>query len=230
MSETSPEFRTIVEQRLQGLKLPRREEIARELADDLEDRFEALLTQGMSRDEAAAEALRQAGDWTLLQQGIQRESEGDMAHRVKTFWIPALLALTLVSLGEKLLWALGVHPAVSFGYFSYMATNPWMQGCYFVVGTATALISQALGGSRFTRALAAIAPALCSMAFLLFAALFGLVMALATHRGAFAANPRDILLLLFFDVFFPALLLFCGALPFVVWNGQRCQPQPPAIA
>jgi len=84
-----PDWARQVSRRLGPLAISpkRRDEIVREMAGFLEDRYEERLSLGESPRAALRGAMASAGRWPDLAREIERV-EGQMTRRWKTMWLP----------------------------------------------------------------------------------------------------------------------------------------------
>ena len=244
MSDRHKVARKIVEYRLGKLPLSveRREEIIAEISAHLEDHYEDLLRQGNSEEESrqlACDALSQDEGGELFRQIQSALPEDTMNHRVKTFWLPAMVA-TIAALGLLQLLPMGVaqpkliHTLISgpipFRLWSgaYMFFN-WRWLVFLpLIGALAAYWSRRTGGRLFQRALAASAPAL---GFGGFVTLFIFIVSLP-HIGR---SPESLgiwvtALGMVFTIWviLPALALLLGALPFL--RGQNRGSAVPSVA
>jgi hypothetical protein len=69
------------------------EEVLHELAGHLEERYRALLAQGLAEQEALRQTCSEVGGWIELHEGILSAKEGIMQNRVRQLWIPGLVTL-----------------------------------------------------------------------------------------------------------------------------------------
>src|SRR5206468_11411533 len=87
-----PDWREIVSKGLSGLKLgaAEKEEVRAELAEHLEETYEALLREGMSESAAIRRTLSLAEDWNDLRRKIHwaRKGKETMTDRMKQLWLP----------------------------------------------------------------------------------------------------------------------------------------------
>ncbi len=149
-----PDWRQIVGQRLGGLALDaaEKEEVHAELAAHLEETYEALLREGMTRAAAVQHALGEVENWQDLRRKIQaaRTKENIMNDRVRRLWLPGFLTFVLSAgllalnqvFGPKP-WALmrvGQPPIVLF-FIPWLLSLP-------IVGALGAYLSHRAGGSR----------------------------------------------------------------------------------
>src|SRR5438128_12229073 len=92
-----PDWREIVSKGLSGLKLgaAEKEEVRTELAEHLEETYEALLSEGMSEYAEIRRTLSLAVDWNDLRRKINwaRKGKETMTDRMKHLWQPVILAL-----------------------------------------------------------------------------------------------------------------------------------------
>jgi len=155
-----PDWARRVSRRLGPLAIPpkRRDEIVREMAGFLEDRYEERLSLGESPRAALRGAMASAGRWPDLAREIERV-EGQMTRRWKTMWLPGLavsvaaqgLLLALGALGAagRTVWHPPLPPVLLYW--------PWLLALP-VLGAAGAAWSRQQGGTRFERLIVAVFP------------------------------------------------------------------------
>jgi hypothetical protein len=219
--------RGLVKKRLGELGLgPRREEeILRELGEHLEDHAAALEARGLTQGEALREALNSVSDWPALRSEIilAETDEATMNHRTKVLWLPALCTLTLTNALLPVLHFAGFLPhfywlgrGMGMGpFFTFYA--PWLVALPFI-GAGAAFWSQRAGGGVPHRLVAALAPAIIWLGFLL----IGLPISLVVDGGLpLSLRARACAAYLVSWVLLPAIPLLLGAAPFL----QKPQPQ-----
>ena len=157
-----PDWRSYVEQRL-GLAAwtqPDRDDVVLELASHLEEHYDALRLAGTSQAEAMQRAKALAGDWEELRQEIQSAGEDSMNERVRRFWIPGLVTMTLANVALALL--LRAHVPMVFlragAYSSLCVYVPWLLLLPFVGATGSYLARRG-AARRWQVCLAAVLPA-----------------------------------------------------------------------
>lgn len=94
-----PDFEALVRDRLQQWRHHQREEVIRELAAHMQDRYADLLREGTPPQEALRATLSGARDWDRLRHEIASAKRGTMADRANGIWIPGLIALAIVVAG-----------------------------------------------------------------------------------------------------------------------------------
>jgi len=217
MPEPSMDVRAALQReasrRLAKLRGARAKEILRELVDDLEDRAQALIDEGVTAEAALAQVIGESCDWRRLAENLEAEIMEEKMHKLRC------------------LWALGVQPRVHVQYIDYMQTNFAMSLIYVLAGATAALMSLYFDGSRRRRMMAALAyPAAmaCVLALALVVSAGG---AIAEHQwGQWLQHLNMTALMFFFVVVMPAIQMGCAALPFVVYKrAPRCEP-PTAAA
>jgi hypothetical protein len=217
-----------------GIRTRREDEITRELSDHLEDHTAALEADGVARDEAGRRAFNSVANWPALRSEIllAEAAEEIMNYRTKVLWLPAFCALTLSSALLALFQFFGMVPRffwLSNGmsmetYFTVYA--PWLIALA-AVGALAALWSKRAGGEVIHRLLAALAPAIGFLGFMLVSP-FIVVLVYELLRfypggGAHRRFPLNfsgpffagIAVLLVSWVLLPALPLLLGAVPFL---------------
>jgi len=150
------DWKKFVEGQLAGLALPpgTKADVVDELAAHLEETCAGFRKQGMTEEAAARLALSQVKDWHRLQRKIQnsRIKENIMTNRVKQFWLPSLLTLSLSMVLLMLIQFFGPRPwtsdtgnhlrmtPVAVVYLSWLLTLP-------LIGAMGAYLSIRAGGS-----------------------------------------------------------------------------------
>ncbi len=210
-----PDFEHILREKLCRCNRPKHDEVIRELAGHMEDRYEGLLRENVGRDEALQGALCEVGDWKQLQKSIESARRTDMTERAKCVLVPGTAALLVSTLGERLLWHLSTGtPHVYRDWSSWLTVALPMVGVLLIAGAAGAACSLYAGGSKRQRIWSAEFPALCATLLLLILlpwSLFSFSHA-ATWLAVRGAASRYIL----FGVLTPAAVLLLGALPFLL--------------
>jgi hypothetical protein len=111
------DWRQLVRQRLAGLAVEDSEvsQVIEELAAHLEEKYQALLKEGISEEDAARRALGQVGDWQDLKHKIEssRNQEAYMTKRVAQFWLPAFVTLLLSMVLLAVIQIYGPNPWVT---------------------------------------------------------------------------------------------------------------------
>jgi hypothetical protein len=152
------DWEAVVESRLSGLALEPAEkaEVIAELAAHLEQICEELRRQGMTQEEAVARTLSQVEDWQDLRRKIQtaRTKENLMTNRVRQFWLPSLLTLSLSAGLLMLIQVFGPNPwtvTMKSGWSLIapvaMVYLPWLLSLPFI-GAMGAYLSNRAGGSQ----------------------------------------------------------------------------------
>jgi hypothetical protein len=209
----------IVQQRLVGLALEREEkrQVLEELAEHLEETYQALLKEGISEEEAAQGTLSQVPEWNDLRRRIDsaRKKENNMTNRVKQFWFPALVTL-LFSMGLLMIiqifgpnpwmvsrksgWTLIAPVAVIY--------LPWLLSLP-LIGAVGAYLSNRAGGSRRAVFSSIVFPVLPYLVFFLLALP---VMAIFNDRLAHNIMFGALFVGLFAWVLAPGAALLAGGL------------------
>jgi hypothetical protein len=155
-----PDWRTYVKDHLSSLRLSRAEteDVTVELAEHLEEFYEALLAKGLSDEEAFSRTCVQAGNWKKLQRGvISAKEEGAMIDRVMQIWLPSLA--TLVSSWGVLalfIWTEVITHREPRGVVLFM---PWLL-LLPAIGAAGGYLCRRAGGTGWRVYLAGTFPAL----------------------------------------------------------------------
>src|SRR6266436_9307507 len=187
-----PDWQELVSKGLSSLKLSaaEREEVHAELAEHLEETYEALLREGVPEPDAIQHVFSLAGNWNDLQRKIfaARTGKDTMTNRVKQFWLPGLLTFTLsmvlLELVQKFFpqpFILHLdHPPVLLFYVPWLLTLP-------LAGALGAYLSKRAGGSRRMTLLSSMFPVLPLAAVFLIAIPVGLVLSHSLSHGIVAA-------------------------------------------
>ncbi len=187
-----PDWQELVSKGLSSLKLSaaEREEVHAELAEHLEETYEALLREGVPEPDAIQHVFSLAGNWNDLQRKIfaARTGKDTMTNRVKQFWLPGLLTFTLsmvlLELVQKFFpqpFVLHLdHPPVLLFYVPWLLTLP-------LAGALGAYLSKRAGGSRRMTLLSSAFPVLPLAAIFLMAIPVGLVLSHTLSHGIVAA-------------------------------------------
>src|SRR5437660_2415643 len=161
-----PDWREIVSKGLSGLKLgaDEKEEVHAELAEHLEEAYEALLREGMSESAAIRRTLSLAEDWNDLRRRIHWARKGNetMTDRMKQLWLPGILAfafstgmLVLIQTYGPKLWVASWRGVLPLGklYILRLLLLPF-------VGARVVYLSHRAGGSRRLMLSSAVFPVL----------------------------------------------------------------------
>ena len=206
-----PDWARLLRRKLGALRVgsERRDEILRELAGFLEDRFEERLGLGESPRVAARTVIVDAGHFPNLARDLERV-EDSMPHRLKTLWVPAfavslaavvlLYAVARTEVGVQVFWR---PPRPPFLFYW-----PWLLALP-LIGAAGALWSRREGGTRRDRLLVATFPALTLLGMMLPVTLVRVAMS----KAAGELNYGDVFLVLLNWIVLPAVALLLGALP-----------------
>ena len=92
-----PDWQQLVSHRLAALALDEREkqEVIAELADHLQETYEAVRRAGLSESDAVGRALLQVNNWDHLQRRISEAKEYPMNARTSRLWLPSFVTLAL---------------------------------------------------------------------------------------------------------------------------------------
>ena len=238
-----PDNREQIKKRLGNLGLDphREEEIIRELSDHYTDHAAALEAHGTPNDAAAQEAFDSISDWAELRKKIRSAEmeEPIMNHRSRVLWLPALGAIALSSITLALLQFFGVVPhfywlgQARYAFLTFYV--PWLVALP-VIGAVAALWSERAGGRPIHRVLAALAPPLGLLGFVLVSPFIGLLIygwlrfvlwgvghtTLPSPFPLHAPPMMGVLVVLTSWVLLPAAGLLLGATPFL----RHSHPHP----
>ena len=173
-----PDWEAFVRQQLSGLALEPQEcgDVIAELAAHLDETFEGLCKQGVPEEAAIQRTLSQIKDWGVLERRIQsaRSKENMMTDRVRQFWLPGLLTLTLSMVLLMAIQFIGPRPLVVGTHgWRLMAPVaviyvPWLVSL-FAIGAIGAYLAGRAGASRSAMFLSVIFPVLPYLALFLIA-------------------------------------------------------------
>jgi len=167
------DWRAFVKEHLASLPKARAldEDVVRELAGHLEERFEAFLAQGLMEAEANRRTCAEVGEWIELRDGIlSAKKEGSVQNRVMQLWIPGLVTFV----GSAGLLAIfeyeGVRPLVfhstgqspmSHPYDSsaIVLNVPWLVSL-LVIGALGAFLSRRARATGLAMHISSVFPAL----------------------------------------------------------------------
>ena len=221
-----PDWQQLVRERLGalGLDASTEQEIIKELADHLRDRFDSLQKNGLTETKALNSALAGENDWIRLARRIQQEKQGReiMSEHIRTIGGPGIVALAItLSLGP-LLRGLGYEPHfIRMGpdYPQLLLFDPLMLLGFIGAGALAAYWSGHLGGGRMARMLAALFPSIFVLAItgILFVA------AKVFDAGVFPYSINSPLVFILMNHSFFSLALLTGALPFLKLQEKTLQ-------
>jgi hypothetical protein len=208
-----PDWQKIVQQRLCGLALDaaEKEEVHAELAAHLEETYEALLREGMTRAAAVQHALGEVENWQDLRRRIQtaRTKENIMSDRVRQLWLPGFLTF-LLSFGIlALVQIYGPKPVAWWNVSVPTLYIPWLLSLP-VVGAIGAFLSHRAGGSRRAVLTSAVFPVLPFLASIV------VVLPVSLMFDQFIAHnpaPMSLFMAMFGWVLAPGVALLVGGLP-----------------
>jgi len=213
-----PDSKKLVRERIGPCGLPPadRKEVVEELAAHLEEAYEAARSQGLTEAMAFELSLQEVRDWDVLAANIHnaKSEEDRMNHRTKSFWLPALasfaaaslflLVLTQISMEPRFLVRLNSGLGRSF-YFGWLCAQ-------VLFGALGAFLSRRAGGTRATRVIAAVFPAIVTFGVWAFVIP---ISALGEHNPFVLRHPLYYALGFFVWVVPPGITLLLGAAPFL---------------
>lgn len=145
------------------------EEVTAELAGHLEDRYEALRTEGANEYEATERAIAEMGSPRQLARAIRRAQApiGGLNDRTRQLWLPGLASLTAANLLLMAFSSAYQHPRLlaerSTAWFPGLALMvaylPWV-AAQPLVGALGAWLSHRAGGGRGMRLCAGLFPSI----------------------------------------------------------------------
>jgi hypothetical protein len=152
------DWEALVSEQLWELSLAaeERQAVIAELAAHLEEVFDGLLRQGVMEPEAFRRTLLQAGNWRGLRRKIQaaRTEEKRMTNRVKQFWLPGLMTLSVSMLLLMIIQFVGPRPLIVGIHGSRMIPPvaviyvPWLLSLVPIGAMGAYLASRADASSR----------------------------------------------------------------------------------
>ena len=225
-----PDWRAIVVSNLKDVDLGPSvlEEVASELANHLEDRYEQFLAQGVIEADAHRFVLEETPDWRELGENIRRtrNREDRMNRRTRILWLPGLVAFASASLLLMILQRLITsHPALLRSLERTAGFQPtfWWKDqavaiylCWWILlplcGAAGAYLSRRAGGTRLARLAAGVFPALITLCIFSFI----LPVSIVIERNSYVMqHPLYFVLAMVVWIMVPGLALILGALPFL---------------
>jgi hypothetical protein len=233
-----PDERKPIQERLGKLDVEpcRQEEIERELGEHLADLASALEARGVTREAAAKASLESVSDWRQLGKDISAaEMEETMNHRTRALWLPAVGALfasygltAIIQVCAPLTHSPWLNPLITVrpGYFPwYVLLLPWV-ALQPLVGAVSASWSRRAGGSLREQLVAALAPAIPAIIWLLVIVVVTIpmeVVLVAMHPSVHISGRGVPSKMEIFAIWalLQALSLLIGAAPFL----RRPQPQ-----
>ena len=216
-----PDNLEIIKRRLGrlGLGVQREREIARELADHIDDHAAELQANEVRPEDAVDEPLDGVSDWTALRSEIiaAETEEESMNQRTRVLWLPAFCTFLLSALLLAGLQIAGYQPRIYWVaeglfipfYLPWLLTLP-------VIGAIGAFWSQRAGGTAWHRALVSIAPVTMWVGALLL--LFLPLSLLVDRQVPIGFRMEGMLTYVVAWWLLPGFLLLVGATPFLVWR------------
>lgn len=222
-----PDWQELVRLRLSGLALDstEKEEVHAELAAHLEESYEVLLRDGVSKPDAIRRALSLAGDWQDLRRRIQmaRTKGNNMTNRVRQFWLPGFLTLFTSMILLMIIEFFGPRPKiVQLRGWSMIAPVvvvyvPWLLAL-LLIGAMGAYLSHRAGASQSVVLLSILFPVLPYFCF----CVIGFPMALILEEHfAHSILASSILLGFLAWVLLPGTALLAGGLPAQLFLSRR---------
>jgi len=162
-------WRVLVKERLACMRLPHSvyDEVCREIADHLEDRFEHCMALGKSEMDAEKEALSSISDWKSFARKLVRERKANMTTIGKQFILPSGVALGLATVTLAFDIRFGPRPAIWITGMGAFVVYKFWPVALILTGATSAWLAAHTGASRVRRALVAITPALYMLAAML---------------------------------------------------------------
>jgi len=221
-----PDNLEIIKRRLGrlGLGVQREREIARELADHIDDHAAELQANEVRPEDAVDEPLDGVSDWTALRSEIiaAETEEESMNQRTRVFWLPAFCTFLLSALLLAGLQIAGYQPRIYWVaeglfipfYLPWLLTLP-------VIGAIGAFWSQRAGGTTWHRVLVSFAPWTIWMVMLLLIGAISLPFVLFFNRqvpniSGVIFVMKGLLALVVTWWLLPGFSLLVGATPFLV--------------
>src|SRR5579859_6496411 len=205
-----------------------KQEIIAELAAHLEEVFDGLLRQGIAEEEAVRRTLSQAGNWQDLRLKIQatRSEENLMTNRVRQFWLPGLLTLTLSMVLLMVIQFIGPKPLIvsthGWGMIAPVAVVyvPWLL-LLFPIGAMGAYMADRAGASQRAAFLSIVFPVLPYL--VLFIIAFPVALIVDDHV-AHNIMLSALLMGLIAWVLLPGAALLVGGLPVQLLRSRLLSP------
>jgi hypothetical protein len=222
-----PDWEALVREQLAGLSLEpdERRDVIRELAAHLEETFEELRLQGLPEEAAVHRTLSEVKDWHDLRREIQtaRRKKNIMTNRVRQFWLPALLTLTVSMAVLAMIQIFGPLPRpvalsgppqvvpVAMVYIPWLLSLP-------LVGALGAFLSRRAGGSQHAILLSIIFPVLPYL--VLFLVAFPVSLIIKDHVAHnIMLSAFSVALVAW--VLVPSVALLAGGLPVQLFLSRR---------
>jgi|SRR5579859_505027 len=204
-----PDWKQVVRRRMPSWRT--KEDVVAELAHHLEETYEQARSAGLTQRSALRLTLKEVQSWSVLATEIVRaKQEGEMNHRTKSLWIPALLTFLGASASLMLCQFHGIAPRMLwFDHTVLVLYLPWL-ATLPVFGAAGAYLSRRAQGPMTARLAAALSPALIMLAVMLLILPWGLIL-----DGLHFFTLVGFGVCLTTWVAIPALALLLGAMPFL---------------
>jgi hypothetical protein len=192
---------------------------ARELAQHLEDSYNALLASGASEENAYRLACQQVGNWQELRAGIlAAKREGAMENRVTQLWVPGVATFAAAAAFLALFDFLGVrHFIFNLGQFPKVDLHVSWLAVLPLVGALGAFLGHRAHADRTAISISSLFPALvmATVMFLVFVGAFFLDRPVSAQMATIGFWPA-----LLNWVILPAIALSLGS-----WAFQLIQAQ-----
>jgi hypothetical protein len=222
-----PDWEQIVRRELGGLGLgpKKHQEVVAELAAHLEEVFDGFLRQGVPEEEAVRHTLSQAGNWPSLRRKIQaaQNEENTMTNRVRQFWLPGLLTLSLSMVLLMAIQFIGPKPLIvgTHGWRTMAPVAviyvPWLISL-LAIGAMGACLAGRAGASRRVVLLSTVFPVLPYLALFIIAFPVSLIV---DDRVAHTIMLSALLMGLVAWVLLPGVALLAGGLPTHLFVSRR---------
>jgi hypothetical protein len=216
------DWRAYVRENLGSLQIDQSvaEEVAGELAGHLEERYEALRTQGLPEEEAFLRTRAEAGNWKDLRRGvISAKREGTMSDRVRQIWVPSLATLSAsVAAMALFIWTgippISWHLGKARGVELYL---PWLLLLPFI-GAAGGYMCRRSQGAKWQIYLVGAFPALAIAA--IFGLTFPIVALYVDPKVVPGCDLASLAAMTVSWVILPGILLCIGVALQGLWNEQ----------
>jgi hypothetical protein len=158
------DWNAIVTERLGHLHLRKSvtNEVVEEIADHLEQTYEALRSNGLDDELAALRALETCTDWEQLRYAVDNSRRDAMNERTQKVVLPGAVAIAISMLPDAVASLTSYRPTIhwlnAYGFF-VLPSLTWML-TYVTAGAVGGYMSKRAGGTRMQQALAALFPAI----------------------------------------------------------------------
>lgn len=222
-----PDWEQAVRERMDGLRLSKSgtHEVIAELAQHVEQQYEALRVGGFAEGEATQRALAVFSDWKQLRVEIEQERKHGMTDGTRKVMLPGTIVFAVSTMFIYSGVALrALHPSQVhwLNSYSFFTINPLLLCGNLASGAVGAYLSLRLGGNRTQRTLTALFPTIIMAAMLGFLFVGGMILRALRIDGAHPSlfiMCSSLLGHFVGIVLIPGACLMAGALPFLFRHG-----------